>query len=123
MRTSIIVLGSCAIVFPVHSQYQVLNLTAEVVLQFVGAANKFLDVIATGSLAALTNAINTIRLSHPKFDGIALLDLDFKDVLCSPIQAIIHARLRWKSWRACNSRMSASIIGLISVTIATSLSI
>jgi hypothetical protein len=123
MYTSIIVLGSRAIVFPIQSQYQVLNFTAETVLQFVGAANKFLDVIATGSLAALTNAINTVRLTHPKFDGITLLDLDLKEALFSPIQTLVHARLRLKSWRDGRWKTRASTIGLIVFTAATSLCI
>ncbi|KAF2800901.1 hypothetical protein K505DRAFT_392614 [Melanomma pulvis-pyrius CBS 109.77] len=118
----IITLGSCAVVFPVQNQYSVLNLTAETVLQFVGGLNKILDVLAAGSLGILTNAINTIRLTHPSFDGIALLDLDLKEALCSPIQAIIYGHLRYKKGHPDGKiAPKASSVILIAFTTATSI--
>lgn len=99
-----------------------LNLTAETVLQFVGGLNKILDVIAAGSLGTLTNAINTIRLTHPRFDGIALLDLDLKEALCSPIQTHIYGRLRYKKGHPGRTIVpKASSVILIAFTTATSI--
>lgn len=95
IRSSIIALASRAVIYPIKKEYIDIGLTAEALLQIIASVNKFLDVIALGSLGVLANVINQIRLTHPQFNGIKLLDLDIKDSFCDPLRAARDAISRY----------------------------